>query len=416
MRLSTQQMFQSNLRGVLDNQAKLNELQKQIASGKRIGTPADDPVASAQSILIKQQLSLSEQFRSNATFAENRLRLEESTLSTMEDVVQHIRQLTVQAGGGTLTTQDRKAISVDIQQSLEQLVGLANTSDPSGEHIFSGFQSGTQPIIPNSGGGYSYQGDEGQLFIKIADHIDVAVSDSGKALFMNIDEPLNFSVSENGANTGTLAVTNQAVTDQQVFDAFHPDGAIITFDTTGPNPVYTVTRTSDSGVISGGSPPAPLTNIPYAPGDIIEFEGVHIELAGVPADGDTVDLASLGPFKLDLFSAVEKLVSGLNAYSDSSADQVKLAELIADGLLSLDSAQDNILQTEAKIGARLNSIEEAVNNHDNMDLIGREMLSKLEDLDWADAVSKLSHQSFILEVTQKTFSQISNLSLFNFIR
>lgn len=416
MRLSTQQLFFTSLNGVLNGQSRLVELQQQIASGKKFETPGDNPIASSQVIALNQQLSITEQYRNNVSAAEGRLRLEESSLKSMEEVLQQVRQLTVQAGDGALNLQDRKAISAEIKQRLEQLVSLANTRDTNDQFIFGGYQSGQAPIIKGVSGGYVYQGDEGQLFIKVADNMDVAVSDSGKSLFMDIDEPLNFSSAPNPGNTGTVVIDDQAVINQKSFEAFHPEGATITFDTTTPVITYTVTRVSDGGVISGGNPSSPLLNIPYVAGSAIEFEGITIELSGVPANGDTVDLTSLAPGKLDMFSAIEKLTIGLEGSSTAPLTQLELSELIADSLISLDRGLDNLVQTEAKIGGRLNVIDDATDSNESMKLISQQTLSDLQDIDYADVLSKLSLQSFVLEATQSSFVKITNLSLFNFLR
>ena len=129
MRLSTQQIFLTSLNGVLNGQSKLVDLQQQISSGKKIETPADDPIASSQVIAVNQHISLTQQYSNNASLAEGRLHFEESALNSIEDVLQRVRQLTVQAGDGALALQDRKAISVEIKQRLEQLVNLANSRD-----------------------------------------------------------------------------------------------------------------------------------------------------------------------------------------------------------------------------------------------------------------------------------------------
>lgn len=412
MRLSTLQFFDNSLKGILDNQSRLFDLQKQIASGKRIETPADDPIASAQTLLVDQQVVRYQQYSNNADVAEGRLRMEEAALDGLQDAIQRVRELTVQAGSGAMAPDDRKNIAVEMKQRLEQLVALANSTDANDQFIFGGFQSGVQPIVKGNAGGYLYQGDNGQLLIKIADSIDVAVSDSGQGLFMDMDEPLNFLASPNTGNTGTVTIDRQVVIDQKKFDAFYPDGATITFDTTGATPTFTVTRTSDNAVISGGNPAAPLVNISYLPGQTIEFEGISLQISGTPANGDTIDITSLPAQKLDMFSAIENLAAGL----ESTQDSLELGEVISDGLNSLDNALENILNTRAQVGSRLNVIEEAQTNNENMELLGRELLSELEDLDYADAVSRLSLQSFVLEATQRTFSQINNLSLFNFIR
>ena len=416
MRLSTQQIFFTSLNGVLNGQSQLVDLQKQIASGKKIETPADDPIASSQIIAVNQQISLTQQYSNNASLAEGRLRFEESALSSIENVLQRVRQLAVQAGDGALALQDRKAISVELKQRLEQLVDLANSRDSNDQFIFGGFQSGQTPITKGVSGGYTYQGDEGQLFIKVADNTDVAVSDSGKPLFIDIDQPLNFNAALNGANTGSVVINDQVVLNQKNFEAFHPDGATITFDTTGPGITYTVTRVSDGGVISGGNPSAPLSNVAYVAGAKIEFEGMHIDVSGVPANGDSINVTSLAAAKLDVFSAIEQLAIGLEGSAATPPSQLGLSELVADSLISLDRALENVLQTEAKIGGRLNVIEGAVEINENIKLIGQQTLSDLQDIDYADVLSRLSLQSFILEATQSSFVKITNLSLFKFLR
>ena len=414
MRLSTQQIYLTSLNGILDSQARLHELQQQIATGRRIDTPGDDPVASSKIISLNQKLSLTSQFRENASIAESKLRVEETVLSTVEDVIQRLRQLTIQAGDGALSQEDKQAISVEVKERLEQLVGLANTRDSNDQYIFGGFQSGQEPIVKDTNGGYVYQGDEGQLYIKVAENLDVAASDSGAGLFMDVDEPLNFAASTNAANTGTLTVDDQGVLNQKAFDAFHPDGATVTFSVTGGNISYTVTRVSDGTVISGGSPSAPLSNIPYTDGDSIEFEGMQLAFSGNPADGDTIDIVSQTPAKLDIFSALEQFAVALD--SAGATSPFGYSEAVADMLISLDNALDNVLDTQVAVGGRLNVIDDALANNDNLDQIGRQVLSDLQDLDYADALSKLSLQQFVLEATQRTFVQVTNLSLFNFLR
>ncbi|WP_281955339.1 flagellin, partial [Pseudophaeobacter arcticus] len=70
----------------------------------------------------------------------------------------------------------------------------------------------------------------------------------------------------------------------------------------------------------------------------------------------------------------------------------------------------------SKIGARLNTLETARNTQDSLDLANNEIVSELRDLDYAEAVSRLTFQSFVLEAAQSSFVRISSLSLFNFLR
>ena len=411
MRLSTQQFFHNGLNDILDAQQRLNKLQGHISSGKKIDTPADDPMGAAHIISINQQLSASAQYQKNADDAESRLRIEETTLDRMDDTIRRVRELTLQAGDGSLGLTDRKVFANELRQHLEYLTNLANTQDSSGLYIFGGYQADVPPFVKSINGGFDYQGDEGQMFIKIADNVNVAVSDSGLGVFQNIDEPHDFNTTVNAANTGSASIVNHAVSKQRDFDNFWPEGATITFSVVGTETFYTVTDSSGD-VLSGGTPYAPLNNIPYTSGDILDFEGMHIELAGIPDNGDTINVTSEPNNKLGMLDAVEKVINGL----ESLPAGANLNELISDSLLSMDRIQNNILETEVYVGARLNQIDDAVNAHESTDLISRKLLSDIEDLDYAEALSNLSQQSFLLEAVQQSFVKISNMSLFNFIR
>ena len=415
MRISTNLIFRGGLDGILDGQARAFELQQKISSGKRVETPGDDPLAASQIISVKNQLALVEQYQKNADVAESRLRLEEEVLGSIKNAVDRVRELAIQAGDGALAQRERAGIAVELEQRLDQLLGMLNSKDINNQYLFSGYQSGVKPFDAAAGGGFNYLGDEGQLFIQIAESLDVAVSDSGKSIFLDVDEPLNFTAVANAANTGTALLTNQVVLNQAEFDEFHPDGATITFSVVGGVTTYSVTRVSDGSPIVGGSPPQALTNVNFIPDEPIEFEGIHITAVGTPADGDTIDITSDAPTKLDLLGAVEKLQLGLRNSGDGSIESFRREELIADTLLSLDGVLSNVSDAQARIGARLNTIEDARSAHADRELISREVISRLEDLDFAEAISNLTQQTFTLEAAQQSFVRISNLSLFNLL-
>jgi len=336
--------------------------------------------------------------------------LEESTLGSIENTLQRVRELTVQAGDGALDLLSRKAISTELQQRVEELLGLVNTRGVDNEYLFSGYQADTPPFARNASGGFNYQGDEGQLFLPIATDLNVAVNDSGKALFVDIPIPNNFTLQAAPGNGGTGVAQNPVVTNQAAYDAFSPDTAVITFTSAT---TYSVTRASDGVPINGGSPPQPLTNIAYTPGGDITFEGMHLQVSGTPVAGDIFTTVNAVPQKLDMLAIVEQLAQGLD---DSSASSVQRDGLISDALLSLDNVMASITQTTAHIGSRLNSIENVQQSNEEIKLISQNTLSKVQDLDYTEAISLLTQSSFVLQAAQQSYVAISNLSLFNFIR
>ena len=107
------------------------------------------------------------------------------------------------------------------------------------------------------------------------------------------------------------------------------------------------------------------------------------------------------------------LIEGLRTLDDNPEDSASLDELLETTLLNIDFAQTSVSEVRSEIGGRLNTVENIDNLHQDVDLVSQEVLSNLQDVDFAEAVSRLSLQSFLLEAAQQSFTQINRLSLFN---
>ncbi|HHJ38602.1 MAG: hypothetical protein AXA67_03975 [Methylothermaceae bacteria B42] len=191
MRLSTHLMQKMSINSLLDQQNKLNKTQLQLASGKKVLTPSDDPIAAARSVDLQEELRKQEQFQDNITVATHRLSLEEATLASTTDIVQRVRELAVQANNqAVLRPEDKTVIAKEVRQLLDEMVGLANTKDANGEYLFAGFKSDTQPY-PNAPSSaqppfYEFQGDANQRMLQISATRRLADGDSGQTVFEDI--------------------------------------------------------------------------------------------------------------------------------------------------------------------------------------------------------------------------------------
>ena len=215
MRISTMQQFNSGVRSILSNQESTTKTQQQISTGRRVLTPADDPIASTRILQLQQDISLRNQFEENVTAARNRQNLEESILSSVEENLTAIRTLTVSAGNGSTTNEDRTYIAYEIEERLDALVSLMNTKDASNTYIFAGFKGETLPFQPRDGGGYIYEGDDGERNLDISNSTSVQTNDSGKELFVDIDSiKSTFFTEDNDRNIGTGFISNGFVGDQ----------------------------------------------------------------------------------------------------------------------------------------------------------------------------------------------------------
>ncbi|GGO84923.1 flagellar hook-filament junction protein FlgL [Marinobacterium nitratireducens] len=183
MRLSTQQFFLQNLDTVSRGNAELFKVQQQLASGKKVQQPSDDPLAMTQIHKFDRVIARTEQFSRNIDVSERRLNLEESTLAQVSDSLLRGKDIAVQAGNGSLSDNDRSIMAEELDQLLGQLTGLVNTQDAQGEYLFSGYRGGTPSYARNAAGRYEFQGDSGQRFLEIGENTTIAATDSGAAIF-----------------------------------------------------------------------------------------------------------------------------------------------------------------------------------------------------------------------------------------
>ena len=136
MRLSTNTIYEQNVTAILLQQESLQKVQQQVATGKRMQTPADDPVAAAQALNISQAASINTQYSVNRDNAKSSLALSETILSSISALIQDVRTEAVSAGSGTLTNSDRTSLANTLRGKLDELVGLANATDSSGRYLY----------------------------------------------------------------------------------------------------------------------------------------------------------------------------------------------------------------------------------------------------------------------------------------
>jgi len=410
LRFSFLQAFNQSVNRILNQQADTFRTQNQISSGKKILVPSDDPVGAARIIQLDQEQSQIDQYLDNIITANNRLGLEETQISEVQNILFRLREITVNAGNGTIGQSERQGLAAEVQSRLEQLVDLANTRDASGEFIFSGFSGSTKPFVDVGSGNYQYQGDEGQRFVSIAITTKVAISDSGKEVFEDIQAAQNsFFARPNASNTGAATISPGLVTDQALYNGFYPEDYNITFAV--PANTYSVTQKSNGAIVAG--PTA------YTPGQPIDIDltasrGFRLTVSGTPANSDNFQIESTP--KQSLLTTMGRLVEGLETLTDTTLDKATLDQLLADTLTNLDFAETRMSEIRSKIGARFNVLDGIQDMQDGIKLINSEILSEVRDLDYAEALSRLSQQTFALEASQQSYARISNLSLFNFLR
>lgn len=400
MRVSSAQMFQQGIAAILQQQSKLAHTEQQLATGRRILTPADDPVAAAQILDISENLALADRYQRNANIAGSQLALEESVLAQAGTLLERVRELLVQANNATQTPESRRSIAAEIEGRIDELLGFANTRDAGGEYLFAGFQSLTQPFARQDGA-VVYRGDSGQRSLQVGGGVQVAVRDSGRDVFMSAPSGNGtFSVQPDGANAGTAVIASSSVDGTFLRD----DYRLAFVQATPLDPVTYEVRDSGNNLIASGT---------YSPGDAIEFAGARLSFKGTPADGDAFDVRPAS--EQAIFSILQGAVDALQAAGTAPVEVAALNNAMAVALDELDQAQGALLEVRAQVGVRLQLVQSQLDINDSFNLQLQETLSGLQDLDFAEAVSRFNLELTALQAAQQAYVRMQGLSLFNFL-
>ncbi len=402
MRLSTTFLNQIGLNGILEQQAELFRVQQQVASGKRILSPSDDPSGSSQVLRLSQAIDVTNQHQRNADIADSRLSLEETTIKSAQGSLVRIKELALQGNNSTMSTSDRRAIAQEVRERLNELLSLSNTRDANQEYLFSGYKVTTQPFIQNSDGTFSYNGDQGQRQLQISSSRQVNDSHPGTEVFTNIfNGNGSFQVNDNATNTGSGIIDPG-----QVFDstAYVADTYTITFTVTGSTTTYGVTGAASGVVIAPGAA--------YTSGSAISFNGIETNIQGAPANGDTFTVSESN--RQDVFSTVRDLAIAMEG-GGASSSSTHITNSITRGILDLDQAMDNMIRVRTDIGARLNTIDDQKETNVAFIFEMESTKSQTEDLDMTEAIVELTSRLAAFEAAQASFARIQNLSLFQYI-
>jgi flagellar hook-associated protein 3 FlgL len=402
MRVTTPLIYQLGVDAIARQQEQLLKTQQHIATSKRMLTPSDDPIGAAQATTLTQAKARLGQYTANIHAATDALSHSESVLGEVGDLLSAVRAHAIGAGAATLSNADRRAIATDLRAQLAQLVGLANAKDGDGAFMFAGFATSTQPFAETAGG-VAYAGDTGQRTLEVAPARSLPLGESGERVFMRVPQGNGtFVASAAGANTGTGVVTPGSVVNPA---AVTGDTYRIQVNVAAGVTTYDIIDVTTAAVVSSANP--------YVDGGAISVAGMQVTLGGAPANGDQFTLAPAG--SQSLFATLSNLIATIEAPIAGAADRTALANGLNRALADLDQGLEHVLTVRAEMGAGLRELDTLAAGHESRQLLHDQSLSRLQDLDYNAALSDFARQQLALEAAQKSFVQVSGLTLFDFL-
>jgi len=399
MRIGTAFAHSSSSALLTEAQSRLLATQVELSSGKKVTTPSDDPVNASQISTARASLSTQISFAANQSFLNGELRQLESTVGSVGDVLSSARETLVAAGNGAYTDADRRSLAVALTSQRAQLVSLGNTRNADGQFLFSGFQSSLTPFY-QSGAGIAYAGDNGSRGVLVGPGLAIQSNSDGQSLFMSAPNGNGtFATAATATNLGSGKIDTGTVVTPA---ALTGNGYAIRFTSSA---TLDIVNTTTNTVLSSQ---------PYVPGQAISFDGMRVAVSGTPVNGDQFVITQ-GQTS-SVFDALDQAIAALNTSTFSDVDRAKVSDAIRQAASTLEQAFDVVLAKRAEIGGRMNALDQAANVSLDREFENTSTLSRLQDVDYAEAASRFSAQQTGLQAALAAYAQTSKMSLFDYIR
>ncbi|MCR8713324.1 flagellar hook-associated protein FlgL [Stenotrophomonas indicatrix] len=397
-RISTGMMYSQSVALMMAKQAKLSHLEQQIATGSKIVSAKDDPVAAGAAVGLDRSLAALERMKLNGNNVQNRLGVQENTLAQVNDLMARVNDLTIQASNPALSAPDKKTLITELNQIREGLLSLANSSDGTGRYVFGGTND-SDPPFATIDGKVVYRGDQTQRQVEVGPDTYVRDALPGSEIFLRIPTGDGFvDGSAAAGNTGNGVLTNIT---RDGSDSWNGQSFSVRFTAADQYEVL-----DGAGNVTGTGT--------YKAGSELEINGVRLQIAGAPATGDSFNVQAAS--SRDIFGTMDKLIAALDADTGTPAKMAAQQNELQSALRDVGRAAERMIDSRAAGGAQLKALDNAAEMREANGVTLKTTLSQMRDLDYADALSQYQLESTALQAAQTLFSQMQSMSLFNKIR
>ena len=462
-------------RGLMTNLSKLVIAQQQVASGKRILKPSDDPVGSALARSFRRSLEGSERYRAAMQSGRTMVDVGAGELQDAAGLLAEARGLLLQAMNGSADIKDRELLAGELELMRDRMVDIAN-KQVGDRYLFGGTATGAAPYARELAAGVEtvvYRGNDEPQELLVGQSTRVETTIPGVRIFSSSESTgplfsgltgLSSGISadqgvgavqltlRHDATSGTLgaglAFANGGADDTLLGDhQLTVDAAAGTVQLAG-GPVQRIPQPGDPDLADFtvvGSNGAELhldftafngTNVSTSvrgDGSIsidgtnfaaLTFTETDLQLTdparGVVLHVDATGVRRAGPelvhFEgaVDVFETLQGIVDDLRDPQGLTAPE--LQSRLGMWLGELDRNHDSVLSATGALGSRSQRLTRMEDSLVESEAQVQGLLSGVEDADFSQVVLDMTRAEQTLELTQATSVRLLNTSLLNFLR
>jgi flagellar hook-associated protein 3 FlgL len=473
LRITSGMLYSRALLDIRNGLTDRLRLQEQVGSGRRVHRPSDDPAAMLRILPLRAELRDLEQLVDNGELAREILNTGAAALEDASSIMQRLREIAVQGANGTTSGSDRRSLGDEVDQLLQQMVGLANTRRGD-RHLFGGTQTATAPFELVTAGGSTrvlYRGDRNVLGVEVAPGIRTTLNLPGDSIFMARDRgATTFSggntgaapsgAADSGVGQGKLEITFAGLSIPGTVSGIAAGtGATtalgeLTYSYVAGSPSTLSINGGPAVAIAGGAQDFPVGNDgatvslaisePIAPpsGTLVAEADLSVDggaskvrvtsygagteyqvknsLDGTVLNVDVSGLVRVGTEQVhhagtfDVFTTLVAVRDALR--NDQGLPDQEVARRVGALLGEIDFAHDRVLDGVRDLGQRSQHMEFVKARVERLDLTGREGLSRLEDTDLAESILEMTQQDYTYQASLQVAARIMQTSLLNYLR
>lgn len=402
MRITQNQVIRDMVYVINKRYSELTYLQEQLSTGKRLLRPSDDPVDTANDLKLRTDLAGLAQFKSNIEDAQSWMNVTETAMTSMNKILQRLRELAVQGSNDTLSSKERAYINKEVEQLTKQFVGLTNTKYKS-DYIFSGTETKIPTLVMQSSAANTAQdyADRSMAYFNAA---GTAVPATVQLFSGRDGTPITNLI----PGTFTLAVGTTTYTEGVDYTLDYAAGTITLLN---------------AALLQDVTP----GNAGYAAGQFaISFDYLT---KGKNIYGATVSNHGQIYREIDQGISVPINISGDDFLNDPTTGADLVATLIGMGQALLQNDQSGIsssidridsvmkaaLSAQSKNGARINRMENTLSRNEAQNNATTELLANLEDAEMTKTVTDFMNTQNIYNAALKSAAGVIQESLVNFL-
>lgn len=394
-RITNSMLVKNYMTNTNRNLNNMQTLQNQLSSGKSINRPSDNPYKASRSMQLYTEIDANKQYNENIKDVSNWLDTTDTALDQAGKVFARVRELLVTAGNGAYGDDEKKAIQDEIKEKVNELSQILNTNFD-GAYIFGGTKSTSKPVTVNSNGELCYADTDGN-----------AISKTNTGLNIELKDKITIS-------GGTPVV-------EKKIDNIIKDGTNIKLSVDGVEYPVEVNGAGEK-VIKINS---------------VEYKIPDIEINDITSKAD-VTLNQIGSdLKVEISQGVfidyNKSAIDILEYKDKKGDSHNVMDILNDIITNLGPGGDqskltgecieqvdaiigNLLQSRSEVGAMTNRMESAESKNEDENLNMTDILSKTEDIDYAEKMMEYSVMQTIYMASLQTSAKILPTTILDYIR